>query len=208
MRRQVPLIITFIAGIIMIIQYFIPREPFGGLQQRFNMWFLIIAAFALVLGIGNLIKIHSKKISRQSAGWGYSAVLLVGLVAMSVLGIGWGIDRGTPFFYLFWNMQIPLSATMFALLAFFIASASYRAFRIRSFEATLLLAAAVVVMLGRVPLGNFLWPRLPAVANWIMTFPNTAGQRAILIGIALGVVSSSLRIILGIERTYLGGGQQ
>ncbi len=208
MRRQVPLIITFIAGTIMIIAYFIPREPFGGLRQRFSVWFLIIAAFALILGIGNLIKIHGKRISRQSAGWGYSVVLLVGLAAMSVLGIGWGIERSTPFHYLFWNMQIPLSATMFALLAFFVASASYRAFRIRSFEATLLLAAAVVVMLGRVPLGNLLWPRLPAVANWIMTFPNTAGQRAIMIGIALGVVSSSLRIILGIERTYLGGGQQ
>ncbi|OPX32379.1 MAG: hypothetical protein B1H40_02635 [Candidatus Latescibacteria bacterium 4484_181] len=207
MRRQVPLVITFVAGIIMIIQYFIPHEPFAGLQQRFNVWFLIISAFALILGIGNLIKIHGERISRQSAGWGYSVVLLVGLVTMSVVGIGWGIEPGTPFFYLFWNIQIPLSSTMFALLAFFIASASYRAFRARSFEATLLLAAAILVMLGRVPLGNFLWHRLPAVATWIMNYPNTAGQRAIMIGIALGVISSSLRIILGIERG-LGGGQQ
>ncbi|HDN67712.1 MAG TPA: hypothetical protein ENF86_02035, partial [Firmicutes bacterium] len=82
MRRQVPLVITFVAGIIMIIQYFIPHEPFAGLQQRFNVWFLIISAFALILGIGNLIKIHGERISRQSAGWGYSVVLLVGLVTM------------------------------------------------------------------------------------------------------------------------------
>jgi hypothetical protein len=39
---------------------------------------------------------------------------------------------------------------------------------------------------------------------WIMNYPNLAGQRAIMIGIGLGVVAMSLRLILGIERTYLG----
>jgi hypothetical protein len=67
-------------------------------------------------------------------------------------------------------------------------------------------------MLGRVPTGDVLTGfmpegmRLSAVASWIMNFPQTAGQRAIMIGIALGLVSTSLRIILGIERSHLGGG--
>ena len=98
--------------------------------------------------------------------------------------------------------------------AFFIASAAYRAFIGRTVESNLLLAAAVLVMLGNTTFGslmtgwlpeslNFL--HLPKVSEFIMAFPTTAGQRAIMIGAGLGIIGSSLRIILGIERSYLGG---
>jgi hypothetical protein len=121
-------------------------------------------------------------------------------------------DPGTGFDWMYQWVYSALSATMFALLAFFVASASYRAFRARNLEATLLLVAAFFVMLGRVPVGDLLtdWIlptgyTMSSWADWIMSVPNTAGQRAIMIGIALGLVSTSLRIILGLERTYLGG---
>lgn len=205
MKNNVPLLITFIAGMVMIVQYFVPHPPFSSIQQVFNTWFLIITVFAMTLGIGNLMKIHIERVRRQRGGWWYSIVLLVAFAVMFVAGIGWGIQRGTFFYYLYWNMHIPMSSTMFALLAFFVASASYRAFRARTPEATLLLASAILVMIGRVPLANYIWDKLPLISDWIMDYPNTAGQRAIMIGIALGVVSTSLRIILGIERTYLAG---
>ena len=92
---------------------------------------------------------------------------------------------------------------MFSLLAFFIASASYRAFRARTLEATLLLIAGALVMIGRVPIGDLMWHQLPVIADWIMDIPQMAAKRGILIGIALGMVVTSLRIILGIERSYL-----
>jgi len=189
----------------MVIQYFIPRQPFAGLFDTFNRWFLVIAVFALLLGLLNLLRLHVNKVKKIDKGWGYSVVLLSGLVATIFTGAKWGIGTGTPFNYIFVNIQQPMGATMFALLAFFIASASFRAFRARNIDATLLLVAAIIVMLGRVPIGNILWNKLPLIADWIMTYPNTAGQRAIMIGIALGTVSYSLRVILGIERTYLGG---
>jgi hypothetical protein len=205
MKRQAPLIITFLAGLAMILGYFIPHEPFGSLQQILNTWYMVVAAFAMILGVGNLVRIHTAKIRKRSSGFGYSYVLLAGLAAMAVFGITRGIEPGTVFYWMWWNMHVPMSSTMFSLLAFFVASASYRAFRARNIEAALLLIAGILVMIGRVPMGDMIWSRFPDIADWIMNIPNAAGQRAILIGIALGVVSTSLRLLLGIERTYLTG---
>jgi len=115
---------------------------------------------------------------------------------------------------MYFNVHMPLASTMYALLAFYVASASYRAFRAKNREATILLVAAFIILLGSTPFGQMLtgWMphsvdilEVPNLAVWIMSSPNLAGQRAIMIGIGLGVVSMSLRLILGIERTYLGG---
>jgi hypothetical protein len=103
---------------------------------------------------------------------------------------------------------------MFALLAFFIASAAYRAFIGRTVESNLLLISAVLVMLGNTTLGSNLtawlpaklsFLTLPALTEFIMKYPKPAGQRAIMICAGLGIIGSSLRILLGIERSYLGG---
>ena len=101
----------------------------------------------------------------------------------------------------------PLQAAMFALLAFFIASAAFRAFRARNVEATILLVAGAIVMIGRIPLGETLTGGSPFLGNateWLMKWPNTAAQRGIMIGAALGAASLSLRVIVGIERSFLG----
>ena len=114
--------------------------------------------------------------------------------------------------FLYNQLYSPMQGTMFSLLAFFIASAAFRAFRIRTVEAGLLAAAALIVMLGRVPVGDALtawmpeWLRLSAVQDWIMNVPQNAAKRAILMGAAMGVMATGLRVILGIERSYLGGG--
>ncbi len=103
------------------------------------------------------------------------------------------------------------SATMFSLLAFFVASASFRAFRVKSQEAALLMVTAFLVMIGNVPLGNYLDPLLmgmgtmASLKEWILNVPSSAAQSAILIGATLGYLSASLKILLGVERSYLGG---
>jgi hypothetical protein len=214
MRREVPLVLTAIVGITMIIAHFIP--PLNILKDLFEDWFFIVAAFAIILGILNLILVNGNKIYRRQKGWPFGVVVILGFLVMTIVGLCFSggrsfQDPGTRFYYLYMNVYYPLSATMFALLAFFVASASYRAFRARNVEATMLLGAAFVLMLGRVQIGEWLTSWLPEgyrlgnAADWIMDFPMTAGQKAIMIGIALGVVSSALRVILGLERTYMGG---
>lgn len=215
MRREVPLLITGIVGIVFVIQYFVPHWPFNQMGAWFADWFSIVQACAIILGVLNLMKVSAEKVIAHKEDWFYAIVIILSFIAMVYVGMYEGEDfgvEGTNFDWLYRNAYIPLSSTMFALLAFFVASASYRAFRARNFEATLLLIAAFFVMLGRVPVGESIswfmpdgW-RLADFASWIMNYPQAAGQRAIMIGIGLGIVSTSLRIILGIERAHIGSG--
>ncbi len=223
MKRQIPVLITFIVGIVLLLGYFVPRGPFGHLDESFSDYFGIIAVFAFILGGASIMKIHLKRIATKGRDWQYSWVTIIGFVATLIIGlfkvgnpagISGGVlatDSGLRF--IFDGIYTPLSATMFALLGFFVASASYRAFRARTREAAILLVAATIILLGRTPVGGYLtaWMpeslsflEIPNIANWLMAWPNTAGQRAIMIGIALGIIATSIRIIIGIERTYLG----
>lgn len=221
MKRQIPLFITFFVGTLLILSVFVP--PMEDIGENFTLFFDIIAVFAFFLGGGNLIRIHFSKIAKKKNDWVFSIVTIAGFMIMLAAGlfkIGNPGDisasvttTGSMFQTVYESVFVPLGSTMYALLAFFVASASYRAFRAKNQEATTLLVAAFIILLGSTPFGTMLtsWIpesfsilQIPNLAVWIMSSPNLAGQRAIIIGIGLGVVSISLRLILGLERTYLG----
>ena len=223
LKRSLPIFITFIVGLVLIVSFFIPHKPFGKLGEDFAVFFDIISVFAFILGGGNLVRIHGDKVGKRKPGWGYSVVTLGGffvtlVIGMFKIGNPWGIqgdltETGSMFFGIYEYVFKPLGATMFALLAVYVASASYRAFRAKNLEATILLVAAFIILLGRTFLGAIMtiwlpeslsFLQIPNLANWIMTTPNLSGQRAIMIGISLGIISTSLKLILGIERSYLG----
>ncbi len=209
MKKEIPLLITFLTGVIIVVTFFIPHQPFGGMQQRLLIWYSIVLGFTLLLGVDSLLRSNLKRIARRQPGWGYAVVLMSGFLICLAAGVVSLLrDRSLialsgPFMYVYTYVIVPLQATMFALLAFFIASAAYRAFRARTLEATLLLITAAIVMLGRVPVGAELWDKLPQIQDWIMEIPQMAAKRGIFIGIALGTIAMSLRVILGLERTYL-----
>jgi hypothetical protein len=115
----------------------------------------------------------------------------------------WG-RNGRPFTWLYDHVFDPANSTLFALLAFFVASAAFRAFRARNVEAALLLIAAIAVMLGRMPLGGWLSHVFPDLAQWLIDIPNNAGRRAIMMGAAIGAIATGLRVIVGLERAHLG----
>jgi len=227
MRTQVPLAIALIAGTALFVQFFIPTHTSGQFLEAMAMWARIIGGFALVVGLGSLAKSNADKIRRRSEGYPYAVVTLIGLVVMAVVGIlgapeseahAWRPKLDAIFQWLFSHVQVPMDATIFSLLAFFIASAAYRTFRPRTFEAALLLVAALIVMLGRVPLGvtvaadiknamhlSFSDTWLESLVEWIMNCPSNAAQRAVGFGAALAAVAQALRIIVGIERPYMSG---
>jgi hypothetical protein len=215
-RREVPILIAMIIGWVMVSEFFLPFLEPGARTLR--DWTTIMIAVSQMLGVANVGRINLQKVSRRRPDWQYSVVLLIGMVVMIVLGllptsqvqvklIGFraaGVDSGTLFDQFYNKIYVPMQGTMFSLLAFFIASAAYRAFKIRTLEATILAITAVIVMIGRVPVGSALWDGLPGVTTWIMNVPQLAAKRAILIGAALGAVATGMKILLGLERNYLG----
>src|SRR5690554_197021 len=188
MRREVPIIVTFVAGILFLLDYFV-KIPYLSeyVVGEFESWAIVVAAFALALGAANLIRIHIQKIIKRKDDWYNSVVLLVAMFTMAIAAIIW-TQQNEVYSYLFDNMFVHLNGTMFALLAFYIASAAYRAFRVRTKEATVLLIAAVVVMLGSAPVGTLIWKGFPEYSEWLQNVFTTAGMRGIMIGASLGAI--------------------
>lgn len=215
MRREIPIIITMVIGWIMVTDFFFP--PVSSLATRMRDWTLILIAISQMLGVANVARINLDKVSRKHPDAPYAMVLLVSILLMitfgvllprtaTIGGLTWGGHEGGSVFDKVYNqMYVPMQGTMFSLLAFFIASAAYRAFKIRSPEATILGVTAVIIMIGQVPIGSLLWDGMPGLSAWIMNVPNLAAKRAILIGAALGAIATGMKVILGLERNYVGG---
>ncbi|MBL51357.1 MAG: hypothetical protein CMG57_05310 [Candidatus Marinimicrobia bacterium] len=268
-KRQIPILIVAVIGSLTLFGWFIDEPRIKTfVDDDATQWYDILASFAIFLGGFNLLKLQLQKVLRKQKGWQYSIFAIGGFLFAVIAGffykgnpeVAWGIHvtaKGTLFKWIFTYMFAPMQATMFALLAFFVASASYRAFRIRNFEATLLLVSGIIIMIGRVPLGSNIsswfimyllvlilgiavntiyknkqltfafilgglaivtfsgmsmgWPvdqpglfYLPYLQEWIYKYPNVAGARSIMIGIGLGIFATSIRYILGIEKSYIG----
>lgn len=209
LKKQLPLIIAFVLGVSFIVQYFIPGRVSQDYLRLYQDWGLVIGVFGALLGYYSILRVHIMKVAKRVKGWYFSVVTLVCIVIMLLAWWIQGVESGTLFDNMFNYALVPIEATVFSLLAFYIASAAYRAFRARSAQATALLIAAVILMLGRVPIGQYIQIgdiSLVDVANWILNYPNMAAKRGIGLGIGLGSLLLSLKIILGIERGYLGGG--
>ena len=202
--RLGPLLVTFFVGTALIALYFIPNTHAQAVNAKLLEWATVVYAFALILGSVSLWNTHARKVKLRLEGWPFSLVTLVSLVGMTALGVWKGVDEKSPVGVIYNSVNSPLASTMFALLAFFIASAAFRAFRARNLEATLLLVTAIIMMIGRVSIGEFLWRGFPPLTEWLLDVPNLAAKRSVAIGVGLGAISTALKIILGIERSYLG----
>jgi hypothetical protein len=197
---------------------------------------LVIAGFTFLLGVYNLVHIHGNKVRRRRPDWPYSMAFFAGFLVMVLFAFwkDWQTWFGGPaapawvndtnpanaarphdvYTFLFEGLLRNLEATMFSILAFYIVSAAYRAFRIRSGEAAVLMVVALILMMGQVPLGMALtnWVpqtgvvstlRIENFSQFVLTAINSPVQRAIGFGLGLGMLAMALRIWLSLERgTY------
>lgn len=203
--------IVLVGGVLMIIQYFIPHRISQDIFDNYTIWIPIIGAFALVLGVGSLTRLHGHRVRNRAPNWPYSLAVIVPIYLMPIFAlllptsVGGGMEAPSVFNFAFMHIQVPIQSTMFSLLAFYIASAAFRAFRAKSLLATVLLLTAVIVMMGQVPIGELLGSWFPKLGLWIIDFPNNAAKRAIGLGVGFGSLATQLKIIFGVERNWLGG---
>ncbi|MCH7878837.1 MAG: hypothetical protein IH914_05940 [candidate division Zixibacteria bacterium] len=203
MRRGLPIALSFIFGMLLLALRFLKGATASEASVFLIDYWQIIFTFGLLVGVAAFVLTTIKKLSRREDVF-YDSVLLLGAAVMPVLALWGGIKPGSPFLWMFENIQVPLQSTIFALLAFFLTSAAFRGFRARNAPSVVLLVTGLIVIIGRVPLGDFLFPNVSELVFWIREFPSSAAKSALLVGIGLGSATTSLRVIFGAERTYLG----
>jgi hypothetical protein len=199
--RYLAVAIAIAAGLIVLISYFVPALAM--VQSVLLNWAIILAGMAALVGVFNLISVHGDKVRRREKGNIYSAVLLVSLFASFIFGLALGPDQ--PYIRLLVNTVIvPVETALMALLSVTLLYASIRLLRRRTdvmsivflLTAVLMLAASATLPFGEIlPLNNLIRP-------WIQQVLALGGARGILIGVALGTLTTGLRVLFGADRPY------
>ena len=211
-RIEIPIALTIIATLIQVIPYYVNIPVLDTVASRASNSVLLIVAYATFIGVISILQVHGKRIQRQSEGWYYSILVIGFTVIMALTGLplpeaGLGVNNNI-YNWLFTNVLTPLGGTMYSIIAFFITSAAFRAFRVRNLESAIVLVAGTIMVMGNAPLITNLIPPIADISLWIREVPNMATMRGVMIGAALGSIALAVRTLMGIERGYLRGGQE
>jgi hypothetical protein len=197
-------------GLVTLLGYFVNVPVLLALRLQFVAWASILAAVAVIIGAINLLSVHFKKIAAQSPGWGYSIVLVLTLIGVIVASMAapfldWG--RGPTNDANAWVFRYLITAigtSISGLLVFFLVFAGYRLLRRPpSLTSLTFLVVALISLIGMAPLPAGLPDfGLHDLWIWISQVPAVAGARGLLLGVALGIVATGLRILLAVDRPY------
>jgi positive regulator of sigma E activity len=198
-KKELHRLVTSVVGVIVLLSFFIKQATINEMAAVFQNWGIVVGAFALGMASLNLMRVHFRKIKDRSRDWFTSVILLVFLIGVTIAGI---IQSTSGPIYSFWfnNLYNTCHATVGSLLAFYVATAAYRAFRAKNTESVVLLVSAIIVMVGMAPIGYLLSPRFPAIADWLINIMNMSGQRGIMITAGIGGIAASIRVLVGIDR--------
>lgn len=205
-RRDIPLAITFVVGVIAVMEYYTTLSVVANTFTVIKNWGVVLQGFALPLGAANLLRVHGKRISeRKRDDWMFSAWLLIMLTLFTVTGLITGqYEAGETYNWLYNAIYMPLGSTMYSSLAFYMAYGSYKVLRARNLDAALLFLTAVFVILGNTPVFPAYFPVFFHIREWIFTAIVGGAYRGIRIGIGMGAVVLGIRTLIGLETGYLG----
>ena len=202
-KRTGPAIVAFLCAILAILDYFIEFEPLQVVVADLKNFTSIIGGFALFLGTYGLIRLHYRNITRKRPEAPYSVLLLAVMALYILLGLVYG-EQSSEFLWVYKVIYGPLTATTYSLLGFWVCSAAYRAFVARNLESATLIIMGLIAFFGIAPVAGSISPIFPAAEAFIMDTVSLAGGRGMTLALATGAVAFSFKVIIGIERTWMG----
>jgi len=196
-------LIAISTGTLVLIGYFVPVvSPF---QQIFLEWAVILSGIALLIGIGNLFSVHFARVRARHKGYLYSLVTLISLLGILLLGVS-GVAIATNFAMN--AIMIPVEISLMAVLAVTLVYASIRLLRERTdYRSIIFLITALLVLAGIISIPTLVMGDdtiMAAISKTITQVLAVGGARGLLIGIALGTLTTGLRVLLGADRPYGG----
>jgi len=208
LKSPVSTAIAIGVGIIVLAGYFIPS--FVNIRFILLRTGLVLAAVALLVGIINLITVHIKKLGADSENSGYSLILVIALLATLIIGI---IDMvqtylvGKPNFqmtsWIFTNIQLPIETSLLAVTAVSLTYAAASILRKRmDLFSIVFFFVVLLVLLGSFSIPPATLPFLHVIRDWILRVPALGGARGLLLGIALGAITTGIRVLMGTDRPY------
>lgn len=202
-KRYIPMGIAVISALAVIFGFFLEVPIINTVENTLTSWVSYMNYFAVLVGTIGVIRMAVPRLMKKSEGWPVDAYSIILIAVMFGLGMIYGTKSfGYKWFYD--NFYRPVSATVFAMLGFYLLSASYRAFRIRSLPVLGAILSCTLILVQSAPAGSALFPGVGTIANWVRDYPSKAGLRGYIIAAAFGAISIGIRIISGRETTYLG----
>jgi hypothetical protein len=199
-RKWLPIFIATISGLVTLAGYLFPETILSTYRDRLIEWAVIIGAFALILGVFNILRVHGQRIVESGEGRLYSLVLLVAALLSWIPPLLHGPSAGTTQAMLDYVIT-PLGASLAALVVFTLTLSAVRLLRHRRNPSSLLFIVVVALsLLGTTPLLGFEW--LSDIRDWLIHVPGMAGIRGLLLGVALGTVITGIRVLLGSDRPH------
>lgn len=205
MKRYLSPAIAIGVGLLVLFGYFIDNTSIAAVRIVFVQWAVLLSAGAILVGVLNLLLVHINKVIAKGKDRFYSLFLLAALLLTLTFGLLY--KPSAPVMVNIFNVIIlPVETSLMAVMAITLIYAAIRLLRRRADLMTFVfLATAVFVMIGSAP-----WPffQIPLVADLfrpkIINILSTSGARGILIGVGLGTLLTSLRVLMGIDRPYGG----
>lgn len=203
-KYRIPQIICSVVAVVVVLSGFLKVPALKAAGTNLTNWVTVVTPFAMIVGAVSVLKTKVTSVAkhRDREGWlldAWQAVLTVGVISLGMIG-------GTThplYVWVFDKIVMVLESAVLGLIALLLLSSAWRVLKAKNWESCLFIAGLFVSLLSQVPLGEMVWGGFPKISAFVQNVVSMATMRALGISIALGLITTGLRTILGHEKGYL-----